>query len=90
MTEHTRTQGWNPSPLQVKVKVAPLCLTLCDPMDYTVHVILQARILPNPGIRSRSPALQADSLPPELSGKPLESKQDATSTVGTQYRLYVD
>ena len=29
----------------VKVKVAQLCLTLCDPMDYTVHGILQARIL---------------------------------------------
>ena len=29
----------------VKVKVIQLCLTLCDPMDYTVHGILQARIL---------------------------------------------
>jgi len=29
----------------VKVKVTQLCLTLCDPMDYTVHGILQARIL---------------------------------------------
>ena len=28
----------------LKVKVAQLCLTLC-PMDYTVHGILQARIL---------------------------------------------
>ena len=28
-----------------KVKVTQLCLTLCDPMDYTVHGILQARIL---------------------------------------------
>ena len=27
------------------VKVAQLCLTLCDPMGYTVHGILQARIL---------------------------------------------
>ena len=47
-----------------------------DPMDYTVHEILQARILegvgfpfsrglPNPGIKSRSPALQADSLTAE-------------------------
>ena len=27
------------------VKVAQLCLTLYDPMDYTVHGILQARIL---------------------------------------------
>ena len=30
---------------KVKVKVAQSCLTLCDPMDYTVHAILQARIL---------------------------------------------
>ena len=29
----------------VKVKVTQLCPTLCDPMDYTVHGILQARIL---------------------------------------------
>ena len=28
-----------------KVKVAKLCLTHGDPMDYTVHRILQARIL---------------------------------------------
>ena len=27
------------------VKVAQLCLTLCDPMDYTAHGILQAKIL---------------------------------------------
>ena len=30
---------------EVKVKVAQLCLMLCHPMDYTVHGILQARIL---------------------------------------------
>ena len=29
----------------VKVKVAQLCLTLCDPMDYSAHGILQARRL---------------------------------------------
>ena len=29
----------------VKVKVTQSCPTLCDPMDYTVHGILQARIL---------------------------------------------
>ena len=29
----------------MKVKVAQSCLTLCDPMDYTVHGILQARTL---------------------------------------------
>ena len=29
----------------MKVKVTQSCLTLCDPMDYTVHGILQARIM---------------------------------------------
>ena len=66
---------------KVKVKVAQLCLTLCDPRDYPVHGNLQARILewvdfpfsrgpsPNPGIKPRSPALQVDSLPAEPQGK---------------------
>ena len=31
--------------LKVKVKVTQLCLTLWGPMDYTVHEILQARVL---------------------------------------------
>ena len=31
--------------MKVKVQVAQLCLTLFDPMDYTVLGILQARIL---------------------------------------------
>ena len=60
-----------------KVKVAQLCPTLCNPMEYTVHGIFQARILewvatppPDPGIELGSPALQVDSLPAELPGKP--------------------
>ena len=63
------------------MKVAQSCLTLCDPMGYTVHAILQARIwsgwpfpspgdLPNLGIELRSPASQADFLPAETLGKP--------------------
>ena len=51
---------------------SPQCPTLCDPMDYAVHGILQAKILecvpvpspgdlPNPGIEPRSPILQVDS-----------------------------
>ena len=63
-----------------RVKVAQLCPPLCDPMDYTVHGILQGRILEwvafpfsrgsfQPGIEPRSPALQADSLPAEPQGK---------------------
>ena len=69
-----------------KVKVAQLCLTLCDAMDYRVHGILQARILEwvtfpfsrgssQSGNKPSSPALQADSLPPELSGKPEGDKK---------------
>ena len=30
---------------KVKMKVARTCLTLCDPMDYSVNGNLQARIL---------------------------------------------
>ena len=30
---------------EVKVKVAQPCLTLCDPVDYTIHGILQARVV---------------------------------------------
>ena len=32
-------------PMDAKVKVAQLCLTLCELMDYTVHGILQGSIL---------------------------------------------
>ena len=31
--------------MRSEVKVAQSCLTLCDSMNYTVHGILQARIL---------------------------------------------
>ena len=40
----TGSGGIMRSESEVKVKVAQLCLTLCDPMDYTVHGVLQARI----------------------------------------------
>ena len=30
---------------KVEVKVAQSCSTLCGPMDYTVHISLQAKIL---------------------------------------------
>ena len=63
--------------MRVKVKVVQSCPTLCDPMDYIVHGILQARILkwvafsfPKGSSQPRSPALQADSLPAEPQGKP--------------------
>ena len=107
--------------VELKMEVTQSCPTLCDPMDFTGHGILQARILewvafsfsressqprdrtqvsciagrfftswatresqeywngepipspadlPNPGIELVSSALQADSLPAELPGKP--------------------
>ena len=66
--------------------VTQSCPTFCDPMDCSpqgssIHGILRGRILewvtfpsdlPNPGIEPGSPALQADSLPPEPLGKPQE------------------
>ena len=66
----------------MKVKVTQSCPFLCDLIDYTVHGILQGRILewepfpspgdlPNQGIEPRSPALQVDSLPAEPQGKPM-------------------
>ena len=67
-------------------KLIQLCLPLSNPMDCSppgssVHGILQARILEwaampssrgssQPRVEPRSPALQADSLPTELQGKP--------------------
>ena len=65
----------------MKVKATQSCLTLCDPKDYIVHGILQARILEwvafpfsrgssQPRDQTRSPTLQADSLPVEPQGKP--------------------
>ena len=69
------------------MKVVQLCPILWEPMDYTVHGILQARILesvdspfsrgsPNPRMKPRSPALQVDSLPAELSEKPRNERSN--------------
>ena len=65
----------------LNVKAALLCSTLCDSVDYTVHGILQARILEWVAFplsrgssqsrdQPRSLALQVDSLPAEPQGKP--------------------
>ena len=76
---------WVPS--KPAVLVTQSCPTLWDPMDcsppgFSVHGILQVRILewvailsirglPKPGIKPRSPAWQADSLLSEQPRKPL-------------------
>ena len=36
---------FNKPSMEESVKVTQSCLTLCDPMDYTVHGILQAKAL---------------------------------------------
>ena len=66
---HTKTHS--------EAKVAQLCPTLCSPMDYMQSMEFSRPEywsrqpfpspgdLPNPGIKPRSPALQADSLPAE-------------------------
>ena len=70
----------NKNSIKMKAKLPQSCPTLCDLMDYTVHGILQTRILEwvaipfsgdilNPGIKPRSPALQADFLLSEPAGK---------------------
>ena len=71
--------------LKIESKVVHSCPVLCDPLDgsppgSSVHWIFQARIMkwllfrfpgdfPDPGIKSRSPALQGDSLPFEPLGE---------------------
>ena len=40
-----KVMGTNLYDSYLKVKVTQSCLTLCNPMDYTVHRILQARAL---------------------------------------------
>ena len=74
--------------VKMKLKAAQSCPALCDPMDHTVHGILQARILesllqgtlPNPGIEPRSLTLQAHSLPAEPQGKPKNTGVGSLST----------
>ena len=67
-------------------EVTQLCPTLCDPMDLAYQAPLSMGFprleywsglpfsspgdLPDPGIKPRSPALQADALPSEPPGKP--------------------
>ena len=81
---HWRCLGSPRWPMKLKGKVAQSCVTLCDPMDYAVLEILQARTLEwvafpfsrassTPGTEPRSPTLQADSLPTGPPGTPMES-----------------
>ena len=78
--------------MEVKVKVAQSRPTLCDPVDSTVHGILQGRTLEwvdfhffrgsySPGIKSQSSTLQADSLPAEPQFARGQSQKGTTSSL---------
>ena len=69
------------------------CPALCDPMDYTVHAILQARILEwvafpfsRGSSEPRSAALQADCLPAEPPGKARKATQSLLSGGGSLWQ----
>jgi len=96
---------------RVKVLVTQLCSTLCDPRNCSppcssVHGILQARIpelvaisfsrgFSRPRDQTQVPALQADSLMSELSGKPQRRRgknkkyiqRSKASSLAKMYRL---
>ena len=72
----------------MKVKFPQLCPTLCNSMDYTVHGILQARMLEwgafpfsrgSSQPRDQTQASHADSLPAEPQGKPKNTGVDSVS-----------
>ena len=76
---HLKSLGLNISGFEVKV--AQLCPTLWDPMGYTVHGILQSRILERVAFPTRSRGssqprdrTQASLIAAELQGKPNEIK----------------
>ena len=72
------------------MKVVLSCPTLCDLMDiqsmefsrpehWSGQPFPSPRDLPKPGIKPRSPALQADSLPAEPPGKPKNTEVGSLS-----------
>ena len=79
-TEVTNIRNKEATSIQT-VKVTQSCLSLYDPWStqsmgfsrpehWSGEPFPSPGDLPNPGIKPRSPALQADSLPAELPGKP--------------------
>ena len=92
----------------MKVLVAQPCLILCDPMNLSRQAPPSMQFprqeywsglafpspgdLPDPGIKLRSPVLQADSLPSEPPGKPqskLVVKTGTRNTVTRRVKIFV-
>ena len=74
----------------MKVKVAQLCPTLCDPMECSPWTSLGQNtgvgslsllqgIFPTPWVKPKSPPLQTDSLPAKPQGKPKNTGVDSLS-----------
>ena len=91
------------SQLEVKVLVAQMCPAICDPVDEALLSMgfsrqqywsrLPPGDLTNTEIEPGSPALQADSLPPEPPGKPLVISRVTTLPVQPwtcQFTFYPD
>ena len=70
---------------EVKVKFAQTCPTLCESMEFSRPESWSGQPfpspgdLPTPGIKPRSPTLQADSLPAEPPGKPKNTRVGSLS-----------
>ena len=84
---------------QLKVKVAQSCPTLCGPMDYTVHGILQARILEwvafpfsrgfsQPRVRTQVSHIAGGFLPAEPPGKPKNTGVGSLSLLQQIFQTY--
>ena len=76
--------------IYIYIYVAQSCPTLCDPMDYAVHGVLQARILKwvafplsrgssQPRNLNQISSIAADSLPAEPQGKPKKTGMGSLS-----------
>ena len=58
---------------------APLSMGILQARILEWVAMPSSRVLPNPAIESRSPTLQVDSLPSELPGKPMNTREGSLS-----------
>ena len=86
MAIHSNTIAWK-TPWTVAYQAPPS-------MGFSRHEYWSGLLFPSPGdlpnlgIESRSPTLQADTLPSELPGKPLMSKKVEPISLGVQSCCY--
>ena len=76
---HTTFKSINSFVLSFLYSPTILSMKFSRPEHWSGSLSLIQEILPNPGSKSRSPALQADSLPAESQGKPKNTAVDSLS-----------